>query len=112
MVSTMIRPDSGSFFQCQRRPGFLAAGGLYAVRHTGALPHVRRGNPERPDSPGVLRGPRHGYGDNDTAYGHLARPGGFPGQEKRLTHVKFVHRASIPPFSLRAAFKNWYICPN
>ena len=42
--------------QANERLGHLAAGRLRALRHPGALPHVRRGHSERPDPPGLLRG--------------------------------------------------------
>ena len=41
----------------QRDPWHLAAGRLRVICDPGALPHVRRGHPQRPHPPGVVRRP-------------------------------------------------------
>jgi len=46
---------NGSHGPGQRRAGQLAAGQLRVICDAGAVPHVRRGHSQRPDSQGVLR---------------------------------------------------------
>ena len=58
--ATASHAEMEAIAQANAAPGHLAAGGLRAVCDPGALPHVRRGHPERPHPPGVVRRPGRG----------------------------------------------------
>ena len=55
--ATASHAEMEAIAQANAALGYLAAGGLRVICDPGALPHVRRGHPERPDPPGVVRRP-------------------------------------------------------
>ena len=54
-VIGLLPRGNGGHGPGQRRAGQLAAGQLRVICDAGAMPHVRRGHSQRPDSQGVLR---------------------------------------------------------